>query len=175
MHISTAPRGHFKPWALLEMPEFTSAFRFVYPTLVVVAWDRAYLWDIPTGRLIQTIAETQRAVVGADGPGPIELLGDINYVEVSERHVFICGTHMIRIFSRASGKCVFDIPSSQFSYANWHYKIVPVNPSHVTPGAILVPHQTDSYFIPPMAENGLFNEFVAGASLKMWICVLLLK
>ena len=51
--------GYFRPWAVLHMPELTSAFRFVYPTLIVAAYDRAYLWDIPSGKLIQTIKECQ--------------------------------------------------------------------------------------------------------------------
>jgi len=165
MYSSTAPRGHFKPWAFLWMPEFTSAFRFIYPTLLVAAWDRAYLWDIPTCQLVQTITEIQ-----CPGPGS-PTLGNINYVELSERHVFICGTSTIRIFSRGSGEHVLDIPSIQTSYANRHYKILPDNHLHAMPGSILLPHETRSYFTPAMPEHRLIDEFVAGASLKAYICV----
>ncbi|KAI0918988.1 hypothetical protein AcV5_002021 [Taiwanofungus camphoratus] len=45
----TTERGHFKPWSLLEMPEQSKAFRFVYPTLAVVGYDTTYLWDVTTG------------------------------------------------------------------------------------------------------------------------------
>jgi hypothetical protein len=163
-HSVNAPHGHFKPWALLEMPELTSAFRFVYPTLLVAAWDQAYLWDIPSGELIQTITEIQGT---ADEPGT---LGRINYVELSSRHVFICGTYLIRIFSRASGKRVLDIPSNQFSYANWQYNILPSTPPQIMPGSVLVRHQTQSYFSP--AEDGrLINEFAAGTSLNIHLYV----
>ena len=38
-------KGTFKPWAVLHIPELTRAYRFVYPTLLVVGTEKAYLWD----------------------------------------------------------------------------------------------------------------------------------
>ena len=71
--------GYFRPWAVLHMPEPTSTFRFVYPTLVVAAYDRAYLWDIPSGKLIQTIEKCQQE------NGSKHYLEGIIYVEIGER------------------------------------------------------------------------------------------
>lgn len=61
---STTHRGHFEPWAYLEMPEEGRAFRMVYPTLLVSGWNRAFLWDVPTARLRATIQDIQMPHVG---------------------------------------------------------------------------------------------------------------
>lgn len=89
-------RGQFRPWALLQTSEWGRAFRFVYPILLVSSFEKAYLYDVETGNLVQTIKDTQ-AVVGGD------TLGDINYVELNESYVFICGTQELRVFNRSNG------------------------------------------------------------------------
>jgi len=100
-------RGEFEPWALLRSPEWGRAFRFVYPTLLVGSFLKAYLFDVESAQLIQTIENTQQI----DG----EPLGEIHYVEVNDRHVFICGSVELRIFNRTDGRLTFrmhpgDIP-----------------------------------------------------------------
>jgi len=127
----SAMDGHFQPWAMLHMAEPTSAFRFVYPTLIVAAHDSVYLWDIPSGKLIQTIQGIQS---GSDD-GHNEYLGRIKYVEISERHVFLTGQFRLRIFSRATGKSVLDISSSEGVYGFWKY--VPAFTHGRTPGSVL--------------------------------------
>ena len=72
-------RGCFKPWALLRIPELGRAYRFVYPTLLVVSLFRAYLYNAVEGKLTQTI-ET-----AADGDDR-----SIHYVEVNNEYVFVC-------------------------------------------------------------------------------------
>ncbi|KAG6830268.1 hypothetical protein H0H92_001534 [Tricholoma furcatifolium] len=102
-----ATRGHFRPWAILRPPQLTRAFRFYYPTLGAAGWDHIYLWDVRTGTLIQTIEQTQSGMQNQSQdtvPAAFEVLGDINYIEVSEKYVFLCGTHFLRVFSRASGR-----------------------------------------------------------------------
>ncbi|KAI0040438.1 hypothetical protein FA95DRAFT_1599422 [Auriscalpium vulgare] len=74
-----AGRGHFRPWALLVFPEMTLAYRFVYPTLLSASESRAFLYDVRTGTLMQTIEN-----VVADGD-------NINYVELSERNLSLPG------------------------------------------------------------------------------------
>ena len=50
---------------VLRMPESINAFRFVYPTLIVAAHDRVFLWDVPSGKLIQTLYGCQS--IGSEG------------------------------------------------------------------------------------------------------------
>lgn len=92
-------RGHFKPWALLRSPEWGRAFRFVYPTLLVGSFSKAYLFDVESGLLVQTVENTQQV----DGVP----LGEIHYVEVSALHVFICGSVELRAFNRKDGRLAF--------------------------------------------------------------------
>ncbi|KAF9482975.1 hypothetical protein BDN70DRAFT_892163 [Pholiota conissans] len=48
-------------------------------------------------------------------------LGLIRYVEISERQVVIVGRYLLRVFSRATGKAILDIPSTRPRYgaARW--------------------------------------------------------
>jgi hypothetical protein len=158
VHRSETERGHFMPWALLEFDGFTRAYRFVYPTLLVSAFDRAFLWHIPSAELSQTILDLQTL---ADG----HPLGDINYVELSERYVFICGSNQLRIFSRSTGKMVWHIPHSRTIGGSWLM--------HVDLRAqSILPALDDAVFVPQIAsfshikERGsshhLSNEFVGG-------------
>ncbi|KAF9523802.1 hypothetical protein CPB83DRAFT_821046 [Crepidotus variabilis] len=55
------PRGCFEPYALLRDKEITRASRFCYPTLLTAAKDQAYLWDIPTGKVVEVIKGIQNA------------------------------------------------------------------------------------------------------------------
>ncbi|KAJ3887595.1 hypothetical protein GG344DRAFT_90401 [Lentinula edodes] len=155
-HAATYPKGHFKPWANLRMPRLTSAFRFVYPTLLVGGWDHAFLWDIPSGELVQTITSIQEAedpnsafaVVVAnapsfDAPAPrLGPLGNLNYVDVDEKHIFICGVTALRVFSRATAKCVLDVPSARREFGSRKFS-VKYESGTSTEGAALVNHFTD--------------------------------
>lgn len=87
-HRRYAPHGHFRPWAKLSFPTFTRAYRLAYPTLLCAGMDRAYLHDVRTGRLIQSIDIRPE---------------DICYVDVNERYVFVCEPEALHVFSRADG------------------------------------------------------------------------
>jgi len=107
MHHRYAPRGHFRPWAKLFFPEPTPAFRFVYPTLLCVCGNnkRAFLHDVRTGALVQTIDlnfEWLQEVDDADG---------ICYVDVNERYAFVCEPRALHVFARDVGAEVLRIPS----------------------------------------------------------------
>ena len=97
-------KGSFKPWAVLTTPEITTAFRFVYPTLLCASWEKAFLWNVVTCELTQIISDIQEERDEQD-------LGRVNYVELSQQHVFICGTNQFRIFDRSSGSLVYHISS----------------------------------------------------------------
>jgi hypothetical protein len=53
--------ARFKPYALLHCPEETRAYRFVYPTLLTAARDKAYLWDVPSARVVEVVHGIQHA------------------------------------------------------------------------------------------------------------------
>ncbi|KAI0252896.1 hypothetical protein BJV78DRAFT_1123843 [Lactifluus subvellereus] len=81
-----APRGHFRPWARLFFPQPTHAFRFAYPTLVCASHRHVCLHDVRTGSLVQTFDIN---------------LEDIDYVDVNERHVFVCESTAVHVYLRA--------------------------------------------------------------------------
>ncbi|TFK33146.1 hypothetical protein BDQ12DRAFT_700895 [Crucibulum laeve] len=155
IHPSSTPRGRFKPWALLQMPEITRAYRFVYPTLLVAAFTRVFLWDIRTGSHFQTIEDIQLTPGGGWG------LGELNYVEVSPRHVFVCGEHAIRVFDRGSGKHVLDISSSYIVYGNWKYTLARDERVERREGSALVNHKVDVARVTPLERPRLIDEFIA--------------
>lgn len=103
--VSTADGtwGVFTPFCTLQTPRPTQATRFVYPTLAVVTGDgrNAYLFDVPTATLTQTIN------IHPPGSTTTE---EVRYVEISARHVFICTSVGLRIISRRTGKvvCIVD-------------------------------------------------------------------
>ena len=115
---SSGTDGYFQPWAVLHMPKQTSGFRFVYPTLVVAGYDFAYLWDIPSGKLIQTIECPLTALEGDNG----HYFDEIVDVAVSERHVFIASQVYMRIFSRETGESVLNLSWLEYEeYGIWKY------------------------------------------------------
>ena len=61
---------------------------------------------------------------GEDVQGLSQLLGQIRYVEVSERHVFLAGPYVLRVFSRATGKAVLDMPSTRARYGRWRWELI---------------------------------------------------
>ncbi|KAI0359683.1 hypothetical protein OH77DRAFT_1518061 [Trametes cingulata] len=107
-YSASAPRGHFRPWALIETPEFGRAYRFVYPGLLVSGLRKAYVWDVRTGELILELENVQ-------GDTPV---GDINYVELSAKHVFVCSSSALRVFSRENRSLILEIPSYQLVYSD---------------------------------------------------------
>ncbi|KAH9174792.1 hypothetical protein EDB89DRAFT_472183 [Lactarius sanguifluus] len=90
-----APLGEFRPWALLRFPEFTHAVcRLAFPTLICMSFQCVFLHDLRTGSLVQTI-ETR--------------YWNIRYVDVNERHVFLCRPDAVHVFSRESSSEVLCI------------------------------------------------------------------
>ncbi|KAJ7492108.1 hypothetical protein FB451DRAFT_1217016 [Mycena latifolia] len=155
-----ASRGHFKPWMVLQPPALTRAFRFVFPTLIAASDDSLFLWDVPTGELVQVIRDIQ---ISPDGVGSNISLGvHITYVEVSATHAFVCGSNTLRVFSRVSGRCVLDIPSSQISYGNHTYSLHPDGSQFWRTDSVLRP-QPIIHLVVLADSSGrrLINEFTA--------------
>ncbi|KJA15540.1 hypothetical protein HYPSUDRAFT_194203 [Hypholoma sublateritium FD-334 SS-4] len=60
-------RAQFTPYALFQMPGHTRAYRFVYPTLLVANLESAFLWDIRTGEMVQTLDGIQDVLPFGEG------------------------------------------------------------------------------------------------------------
>ena len=112
MHHRYAPLGHFLPWAKLSFPEFTSAYRFAYPTLLCANNDHAFLRDVRTGVLVQTI----------DLDDQLRESGDICYIDVNERHALVCTSRALHVYARDRNAIkVLEVPSSSLfnSILSW--------------------------------------------------------
>jgi hypothetical protein len=110
VHYQNAPRGHFRPWAKLNFPQLMLlAYRFAYPTLLYAGNEHAFLHDVRTGALVQTIMieldmEEDLLEGGED-------FGGVRYVDVNERHAFVCESRAIHVFARDGGAEVLRISS----------------------------------------------------------------
>ena len=169
-HDSTTRRGHFEPWAFLEMPEEGRAFRMVYPTLLVSGWNRAFLWDVPTARLRATIHDIQMPV----GNGPNDALGQITYVELSDRFVIICGHFQLRIFSNSSqGTFLFHLAGWRKPHARWTLSLLKKSEDdHTRPTPRYTPRlfslkDNSSYVLRSTPLFSAHDYFVAGNSLDL--------
>ena len=156
--------GLFKPHALLQTPEPTRAYRFVHPTLLVAAFERVYLWDVPSACLVQIIENIQPLTEGGLGDNNISL-GTLNYVELSERHVFLCGGHALRAFERGTGRAVLTIPSNKFMYGRWGYKLKSGPRNECMMESVIVEHEMEAIMRGPGGggQRQYLDEFVAGS------------
>jgi hypothetical protein len=95
-HSDTYPHGHFRPWALLSQPETTRAYRYVHPTLAVISYQTAYLFDVPSGarKIIMLVQDKLR------------------YVDISKEYLFVCAPFYVRVYSRRNGTLVLEIPQT---------------------------------------------------------------
>jgi hypothetical protein len=142
---ATNTRGQFMPCALITVPEDTHAFRLFFPTLAVAGPNCYYLWDVRTGTLIQSVVDPD---LNADS--------QVNYVEVSERHVFVSRMSDIHIYSRTDGRRVWSIDANFVPthgiLPGWDASIACILPqTHCWPisnrSSFLGPHPADPLFI----------------------------
>ncbi|KAH9026260.1 hypothetical protein EDB83DRAFT_1927177 [Lactarius deliciosus] len=94
-----APRGQFRPWAVLALPSFTTMYRLAYPTLICANSRRAFLYDVRTGSLVQTIDIDIQSIC---------------YVDANE-------THAVRVRARC-GACVL---AGELATKSWKYLRMP--------------------------------------------------
>jgi hypothetical protein len=175
-------RGTFVPYAVLQQPQPTRAYRFVYPTLLLASSDTwlAFLWDVPSCSLTQTINISPSNRL--DGTHPTQLDPEvehtfITYVEQSERHIFICTHSKLLIFTRKPVKkgesaLVAFFPGDNVELEGnrcsleWDEEIESETPSQFGPSDLTTVGR-DS-LLPLDPENPLFsswhNRFVAGKS-----------
>ncbi|TDL20555.1 hypothetical protein BD410DRAFT_367015 [Rickenella mellea] len=92
-------QGCFSPWAHLHvpLPSGFCAYRFVYPTLLVASNvdHSVYLFDIPSATLVQSISLNEHRFFA-------EHDAFVTYVELGQRHIFVCTTHGILIVLRSN-------------------------------------------------------------------------
>ncbi|KAI4528181.1 hypothetical protein K525DRAFT_184731 [Schizophyllum commune Loenen D] len=127
---STSNRGHFVAWALISPGGITTAFRAVYPVLLTASDDQAFVFDVRTGARLHRITNP-RAPTDPD-------MGHLNYVEISDRHVFTCDSNVLRVYARADGRCVFEIFSNKEHYGRWLFAISRTPPQEQVEGALVV-------------------------------------
>jgi len=165
----TTLKGHFKPWALITASSATRAFRFVYPTLVAASASQAYVWDIRTGALSSSmsLSTASRGLNAVDEMLP----GRINYVEISDKHIFTCCTRALRVYQRDTpeedSRLVMQIPSTQWSYGQRRYKVDVTEASWGDPKSQLIPHRLVPRYGPETyntwsTSTRLLDMFVAG-------------
>ncbi|KAF8875517.1 hypothetical protein BD779DRAFT_1563403 [Infundibulicybe gibba] len=154
-------RGHFLPWALLRPPGPAYAYRFVHPTLLVSSSRTAFLWDIPTGALIQTIPDIQQPYPAGTNATEPTTLGELRYVEVNEKYIFLCGTNTLRIFSRSDGKIRASIRSRVANYGSWTFTLTPDGPTSWGSGALPVRQKIEVCRSPPPVPPLPVDEFTA--------------
>jgi hypothetical protein len=131
-YASPTNRGHFRPWALLQMPESTRAFRFSYPTLLSAGANNAYLWDVPTSCLVETISNIQ-------APNQDGILESIRYVEVNDQYAFFCGSNQLRIFARGGGALVYHLSMKDLQRISWD--VLPDNSDDTCPSSLFQPQR----------------------------------
>lgn len=140
-HSAESRWGHFKAWALLRMPEISRAFRFSYPTLLAVATNNAYIWDVPRSQLVSVIRDLERLHHHLPSAA-------IHYVEVNDLYVFICVGEELRIFAREGGALVYQLSTRELTSTTWD--VLPQTrgstPSVVHPQMLLRGHHPSSPF-----------------------------
>lgn len=106
-------RGQFTPWARLQIPEDPNdglVFKLTRGTLLAFNADRAFLYDIEKAELQQTIE--------------VQVLGKVQYVDISEQHVFLLSPLQLAVYDRVSGLRVLSVPSGRLP---WDFYATPEN------------------------------------------------
>ncbi|KAG9043937.1 hypothetical protein FS837_008957 [Tulasnella sp. UAMH 9824] len=90
-------RGVYLPFALLNSPARTRASRFVYPHLLLAseAARKAYIWDVTTSSLVQTVE-----INPPPHPENLGLPEAIYYVELNQEFVFVCWSFSLVVYRR---------------------------------------------------------------------------
>ncbi|KIM76894.1 hypothetical protein PILCRDRAFT_796720 [Piloderma croceum F 1598] len=142
-HRSDKPRGHFRPWTLLQVPSVTAAtLCFLYPTFLVVYKEHAILWDIPTSQVSLTITFAQSAMIDRSH-------GCTNNAQLTETLIFICFDKQMTVFSRVDGAQLYSLSISQISHGFTNLEILSNEPysqtSAAADGAVLIPRTVHVY------------------------------
>ena len=97
-------RGQFVPWARLPDPENGRMFKLTRGTLLVSSDETAFLYDVGKAELQQIIG-----VHSLD-------FGQLQFVDISEQHVFVVGTLRLNVYDRTSGSNVLRIDAGRLPW-----------------------------------------------------------
>lgn len=150
--------AHFKAWALLRMPENTRAFRFSYPTLLAVATNNAYLWDVPRSQLISVVRDIQQLNHGSPPAA-------INYVDVNDQYIFICGGGGLRIFAREGGALLYQLSTRELTSVTWD--VLPLAQTRGLASSVVHPQMLLLNYRSPSSSYG---EFMACMHFSLLSC-----
>ena len=134
-----APRGHFRPWAMLRTQDAAHTYRLAYPTLISAGSEHAFLHDVCTGSLEQTINIHVQEVLGVD---------------VNERHAFVCEAYVVHVFSRESGSEILRISADAIARCTQHVE----DPALVSGDWFITP-----LFVSQKVDECPRPKFIAGA------------
>ena len=123
-----APRGQFLPWSLLQFDEPVYTCQLAYPTLVSANKEHAFLHDVGTGCLLQTISIH---------------LSTLCSLDVNERHVFVIEPYVVRVFSRETGIEALRIPAEAAIWCSHHVEDPFLIPGGWFTTALSVSHKVD--------------------------------
>lgn len=160
-------RGIFLPHAHILPPTPTRAYRYVHPTLLLASWNQLHLFDVPSGALVQTIVNIHIISPPPAPPEHFRLLGELNYVELSTRYAFVCGSHALRVFERTpEGRSVLDIPSifsAVRGWGAWKFRVIGKKDEAGRRLDVEGVHSDEE-----ISLMDLLDEFVAGKSMSPW-------
>jgi hypothetical protein len=136
LHASSSLRGHFRPWALLEVPDLEN-FCLAYPTLLAASQQQAFVWDISTAQLSLTIT--------FGGNMNLPASGRINHVHLSNTLIFVSFEKQMIVFSRESGVKLFVLDPPRIGFTHWRIELRPTDwwaPADIQ-DAVLIPRATN--------------------------------
>lgn len=121
---ATPLKGHFRPWAVLSTPVESTAFRFVYPTLLVCGINEAYMHDVVTCR-------PSKKLNGIQVSTNINDFRRIHYAELSQKYAFVCVGNHIRLFDRESGGLAYSVSCEDVLSCVPVVKFAPTTGAHI--------------------------------------------
>lgn len=95
-------RGQFIPWACIQIPGNCRAFKLTQRTLLVSSSQKVFLYDVEQAELEQDF--------------PVHTNGQLRYVDVDKRHMFIVSTLELNVYDRVNGSCVLCIKAGRLPW-----------------------------------------------------------
>jgi len=159
-------RGHFYLFALLSPPKATSASRFIYPHLLLATHflEHAYIYDIPSNRLLKTI----------ELGGPDEQIHQIYYVEHNLKHIFICTRYVVYVYGKEDGRLFLKLPLNIVPHLRLRVAWDGVTLFDPMPRAVmqkmdLVPVEREETQYSPVASMGEFSAVHVSECGGIWV------
>ncbi|KAG8956464.1 hypothetical protein FRC03_010829 [Tulasnella sp. 419] len=114
-------RGIYTPYSVIQIPDVPGeypSFRMVYPDLVMVsdAAKKAYLWDIPSCRLVETLDIPPLNIDERHHAANWEENTVISYVDITRDYIFVCWGAAMVAYPRHQSGC--EVDQGSFSVSN---------------------------------------------------------